>query len=293
MIPEYKKNRYAIADKLLDLPKVSSALRAVRDPLVLAGCRDIWCRDFMPIQTERGFVQFVYMPDYLVEDPSTWATTTVPGVAYPEWLGARTTVVPIILDGGSIIGNEHFALVSERCFIDNPGWKKSYLETAMKNALEVDQIEWIPECPGDFTGHLDGTVRLVSEHQVVLGMPVPYTGRSKYRKDQNDAFCRYSETLRRHIGNLGLDVIEIVDASHLAPAAPQDNTFGVYANFLQVGPKSLLLPRYGCEHDDEARKQLESAGFEVSPIDAGEFVDPLAPMRAGGAINCVTWTWMH
>lgn len=32
----------------------------------LKGTKDIWCRDYMPIQTDKGnFIQFRYEPDYL------------------------------------------------------------------------------------------------------------------------------------------------------------------------------------------------------------------------------------
>ena len=293
MIPEYRKTHYAIADRLHDLTRVSSALRRLREPLILTGCRDIWCRDFMPIQTHRGFVQFIYAPSYLAEDPPSWPALTVPGSAYPAWLATKTSLVPIVLDGGSIIGNEHVALVSERVLTDNPAWRRTHLVAALKDALGVDEIVWLPECPGDFTGHLDGTVRLVADSVMVMGVPVAAPGRSKRQRALRDAQSRYSESIRRRLHRLGLDIIAIADASHLGPASPEGNAFGVYANFLQIGPKALYMPSYGCEYDDAARRPLEAAGFEVSLIEASEFVDVRHPSRSGGAINCVTWTWQQ
>lgn len=289
MIPDYEKNRYAIADTLLAAPRVTAALSAVRKPEVLKGTRDIWCRDFMPIQTDAGFVQFIYAPDYLVKKREDWTTITPVGQAYPEWLRDRTWVVPLVLDGGSVVGDRDILLVSERVLTDNPTWTRSRVVAALKRELSTRRVELVPPLEGDFTGHLDGSIRFVAEGLVIIGAP------PKDAKGGHGPTLRsnrsYSAALKDLAQRLKLRVIELVDASHLAPAIPNDNVCGVYANFLQLGARLLLVPRYGLAEDELAIEQLESNGFEVATIDAREFMDKDQPMRAGGSINCITWSW--
>lgn len=283
MVPDYEKDAYAIADVLLGVGTLAADLSALRKLTVLEGCRDIWCRDFMPIQTDDRFVQFLYAPSYLVDEPAAWTTITPSGAAYPLWLRDCVQVVPLILDGGSVIGNREIALISKRVFVDNPDWTGNEISAAIRDALCVKRVQFLPELEGELTGHLDGSIRLVADNTVVIGT-LP-------KNCSVGATTRHSRALMTEARRIGLDVIELIDASHRAPARPKDNAFGVYANFLQLGPKDLIVPRYGIPEDDLAREQLEGQGFRVQMVDALAFVDRDHPECAGGAINCVTWSW--
>ena len=80
--------------------------------------RDIWCRDYMPIQKNTNeFIQFEYFPDYYLT-PKYIAKLTIP---------AETRIIDkisskkskIILDGGNIIKSKKNIILSDKVFIDN------------------------------------------------------------------------------------------------------------------------------------------------------------------------------
>jgi agmatine deiminase len=72
MIADSEKNVVYVADTLeARIPQVYRGLKPILQshgiPLgIIPGTRDIWCRDYMPIQVAKDrFVQFRYAPDYL------------------------------------------------------------------------------------------------------------------------------------------------------------------------------------------------------------------------------------
>lgn len=297
MVPDYEKDQFVITKLLLDKYAVGKDLKNNHNSGTLERCRNIWCRDFMPIQVGNGFVQFIYAPEDLVEDEGLWSEITLPGMAYQPWLLASDAgpwtvrVVPLVLDGGSIVGDEHFAFVSERIFKDNPGYSPSWFRRVLGRELSVQHVEFIPEMPPtlDFTGHIDGSLRVVSKNQVVVGMPAEdgaRDGDKKYFQATRD----YGTRLKAIAKAAGFCVIELVDVSYRnrPKGVPEDSVWGSYANFLQLGRK-LIVPKWGIEEDRVAREQLEDEGFLVEMIDAGDFAKEKD--ASGGAINCVTWNW--
>jgi agmatine deiminase len=72
MIPDAETTCVALAAVLADRhPAIYRGLRAILEGhgvavRLLDGVRDIWARDYCPVQVaDRGFVQFRYDPDYL------------------------------------------------------------------------------------------------------------------------------------------------------------------------------------------------------------------------------------
>ncbi len=121
--------------------------------------KDIWCRDYMPLQTAEGkFVQFRYEPSYLVgyEDKKT----------LPEEVCAandlEVTYYKINLDGGNVVQWDDKALITDRIFTENPEYSdKLKLVSAIENLLEAEVII-IPQINSDLTGHADGLVRFLN-----------------------------------------------------------------------------------------------------------------------------------
>ena len=94
MIPDDRTNIVYVSD-LLDTshPALASALTAIlearRIPVRrIAGAKQIWCRDFLPIQIDLGeFVRFRYAPDYL-----RGYEHLLPALIWDQsqnWMGAR------------------------------------------------------------------------------------------------------------------------------------------------------------------------------------------------------------
>src|SRR5436309_1447000 len=70
MIAEWDTNRMFLSDRLEgEHPALLAGLRSLLKGVttdIIPGTRDIWCRDYMPVQVgEDSFCQFVYAPDYL------------------------------------------------------------------------------------------------------------------------------------------------------------------------------------------------------------------------------------
>jgi hypothetical protein len=73
MIADHETNVVYVADTLeRRFPTVHDGLKLILEQYgipfrIIPGTRDIWCRDYMPIQvSENRFVQFKYAPDYLI-----------------------------------------------------------------------------------------------------------------------------------------------------------------------------------------------------------------------------------
>ena len=88
MIPESLSNRVYFSALLPEVcPVTYSGLVEILDRYgvphsLLEGTKDIWCRDYMPIQTiDNRFVLFCYEPDYLLDTAKHKASITNNSIA--------------------------------------------------------------------------------------------------------------------------------------------------------------------------------------------------------------------
>ncbi len=71
----------------------------------LQSTKDIWCRDYMPIQIERDrFVQFQYPPSYLKNQKYKASITNTDEVC--QKLNITKIKSYIVLDGGNVVCSE-------------------------------------------------------------------------------------------------------------------------------------------------------------------------------------------
>jgi agmatine deiminase len=131
--------------------------------------RDIWARDYMPIQvTESKFVEYRYDPDYLQGEENRMYKT------YPDIvcdsIGLKTIKTDIIIDGGNIIKSKNSVLLTNKVFIENKGnYLSSQLIEKLKQLFEVERIIIIPwDEKNDIFGHADGMIRFINENKVLL-----------------------------------------------------------------------------------------------------------------------------
>ena len=88
------------------------------DVRILDGTRDIWCRDFMPIQiSENGFVGYEYTPDYL-EYEYCYRFQTNPARILRR-LCIDVSQSGIILDGGNVIKTSKGIIMVDKVFSEN------------------------------------------------------------------------------------------------------------------------------------------------------------------------------
>ena len=235
----------------------------------IGGTRDVWCRDYMPVQVGQGeFVRFRYAPDYLRGHEHL---ITRPGEVGPIPEVGRCVDSEIVLDGGNVVRWGSRCFVTDKVFREDSGVDRDDLRCRLREALRVEDLIVIPKEPYDVVGHADGVVRFLDDRLVVINdysKVAPWYGK------------RLGSILRRE----GLEWVEL-------PYQPEEDggeipsAVGCYANFLMVRGL-VVLPSFGRPEDDHARRVIEdnTSGPAVVSLECSGLA------RGGGVLNCVTWT---
>jgi agmatine deiminase len=237
---------------------------------VIPGTKDIWCKDFMPVQVDTDqFVQFRYGPDYLKPKKYQHQRTANGGKLLNL---AHCVPSDLVIDGGNIVRWHDAVIVTDKVYKENRGVERPRLRVHLQTLFGVDRLIVIPREPSDKIGHADGMVRFVDEKTVLV---------SDYRKQKLSRSFRegLAKALRR---------FEVVPF----PYCPTGDVFdgidsaeGVYINFLQISGK-IFLPVFGQRQDDEAFGILDRvfSPTSIAPIRSNDLA------RAGGVLNCATWS---
>ena len=235
----------------------------------LKGTKDIWCRDYMPIQTESGkFIQFKYDPSYL-KGNKEWeeSRSDVKEVCRVNGIDAQFS--DINLDGGNVLICDGRAILSNRIFSENPNWDKEKLVSELSKLLECEIII-IPAENDDMTGHADGMVRFVNRN-TILGNKLA------------DEYKYWREGMEKVIEQFGLKYIDVPFFSPKDPKHPH-SAIGIYVNYLEVN-NLIVLPVFGRDEDKQAFDVLRQA-FPDRVIETIDYNDVA---WEGGLLNCTTW----
>ncbi|MCP4198526.1 MAG: agmatine deiminase family protein [Proteobacteria bacterium] len=237
------------------------------DVLLQAEVYDIWIRDFSPLFPANP-AKFVYAPNYLEEqisqeiDDSFRAFTQSVGLSYPT--------NDLVIDGGNFVHNgADKAVFTERVFSDNPGMSSQEIEAALKAALGLSEIAFIPEEAGDTTGHSDGMVMWVSEEKLLVN--------------------EYDEPFRTRV----LTALETAFSSVSIVEIPSDyeleiwkdfvSACGIYVNALTT-PEYIYMPVFGGERDDEIVSLIaDQTDKEIITVNASQVC------YMGGSVRCLSW----
>jgi agmatine deiminase len=257
-------------------PKFFKELKAILQRMgiecgPLPHTKDIWCRDYMPIQLLKNeYVQFRYDPVYLNDSKKHKATITDPRKVC-EASRIEPRVSDIKLDGGNIVKSRNKAIMTERIFAENPRFLRKKLLSKLKTLLKVRQVIVVPECPYDRYGHTDGMVRfidgIVDEETVLV---------NDFSEESANFFSKFHRALSRQ----GLFPVLL---PYTAYRNKGDDAKGIYINYLQVG-KNVIYPTYGLKEDALAHKVFSRYfGANVIPIRSNRIA------KKGGVLNCVSW----
>jgi agmatine deiminase len=237
------------------------------EPKLLPKTKDIWARDYMPIQvSENKFIEYRYDPDYL---QGHWKgcrdSKTYPDIVC-DALKRKTEKSDLIMDGGNFVKSTDCIILTDKIVKENQhSYTKKELIKKLHDIFQVEKVILIPWYKKEKYGHSDGVLRFIDDKTVLI---------SHYYR--TDSVMLY----RLKVGGLIPKFIEF-------NVKKQDKRNWAYINFLQT-KDLILLPKFGIDEDLQAFKQIEN----FYPAYKGKIaqVDMTEIVKFGGALNCITWT---
>lgn len=235
----------------------------------LSNTKDIWCRDYMPIQiSEDKLIQFRYEPSYLEDDLDLQSN--------PQDIlknnGLSAEISSINLDGGNVVNWTDKAILTTRIFKENPNWNQFELISELERLLNV-QVLLIPDITNDMTGHSDGDLRFINSNTVLVN-------------ELQSEYGYWKNGFDKMIKNSGLAFVEMPWFEH-QDKKHKHTAVGCYVNFLEIGDL-ILFPIFEVSgnKDEQALNIIHSAFPErtIEPININEIG------KFGGLLNCTTWT---
>ena len=245
------------------------------DYRLLKGTKDIWCRDYMPIQTESGkLVQFRYEPSYL-KGKKEWEELRSDVREVCRLNGFEPVFSNINLDGGNVLLCFGRAIVSDRIFTENPEYTdKEKLVKELSDLLEAEVII-IPAQNGDMTGHADGMVRFV-DRDTILG------------NNRSDEYKYWTNGIEKVLKEKSLKYIDIPFFYDYKDSKHPDHAIGVYVNYLAVG-NLIVLPVFEVAGNKDA--EAIAAFKQIFPDKIIETINYNDVALEGGVLNCTTWVY--
>ncbi|MDE5839191.1 MAG: agmatine deiminase family protein [Paramuribaculum sp.] len=238
----------------------------------LNGTKDIWCRDYMPVQTPGGkLIQFKYDPSYLRNSKYSDSRSDVRHVDKVNNISPFFS--DINLDGGNVVMYGNKAIITDRIFSENPKWERERLVSELSRLLECEIIiipSYKPEY--DFTGHSDGMIRFADNDTVLVN-------------DLEQDFKYMKNAIEKVLDNANLKYVNFPWFEHKVHGNI-DHAIGIYLNYLEVD-NLIVMPVFGVpgNKDAEALAKLK----EVFPDKEIETINYNDVALNGGILNCTTW----
>lgn len=286
---------------LLEQPGGQNIIHRIMDSGIevrlLQGTRDIWCRDYMPIQIyENRFVGYEYAPDYL-DYPEMARFQTNPARILDR-LEIDVTQSGIILDGGNVIKTNKGIIMVDKVFKENMHLRKDILINRLEKYFD-NEIIFLPWDKVEKYGHADGIVRYIENGRVLM---------TNYHQFNKKYANKFMKILSKHFD------VEVLDYIVEKPCKYN----WCYINFLRVG-KKIFIPQLKWEQysdlkcdaaplpkrikiqpktrwynsniieDEQALEQFKKIfpHCEIIPVSCPEIVEE------GGALNCISWNVRH
>lgn len=237
----------------------------------LSETRDIWCRDFMPIQIEKDrLVFYKYTPDYLQDTVFHRRLQTDTEKVFHakenhlDGLLEFRKDINLVLDGGNVVKCDDTVVMTDKVFGENKDKTPAEVKRILRDAFQCD-ILFLPWDRDEWCGHSDGIVHYAGDGKILL---------TNYMDFSTDYYNRYREILDTKF--------EVITLKYKVKRHRERSW--CYINFLQVG-NLIMVPQLGTEEDEQALEQISKVlpNCEVIGIHALEAV------RKGGALNCISW----
>ena len=240
----------------------------------IKGTKDIWIRDYMPIQiSDDRFIVYNYNPDYLKDSGEEYLTDSH-SIADGFLNHCNMSHYDITLDGGNIVTCAGHRVLTDKVFQENGKEKYDpdfcdYITHVLDS--RVIFLPWHCDNPqepnADVYGHADGLVHWAGDNRVLMS-------------NHRDYYPEEADEIRYRLEVVGFEVIEMLfDVPN-----PNRDFNWAYINYLQVGSK-IIVPTFGIPEDKQALKYIRDAnpgcavrGFRMRDV-----------AKEGGALHCITW----
>jgi len=241
---------------------------------------DSWLRDCGPIYVideSGGRIAVHFRFNAWGEKFRPWDRDAAVGRLIAEHLGDTVADAPIVLEGGSILGDgQGTLLTTEQCLLNpnrNPTLSRDQIEQALREHLGVGEIVWLPYGlleDRDTDGHIDLVASLLAPGRAML-QTVP---------DDNPNYERCEEN-RAALRGAGLEVLEMPFVPYTTVAGERVATG--YMNFY-VCNEAAIVPVCGAESDPEALEIVSSAFPDREIVG----VPGTVIAYGGGGPHCIT-----
>jgi agmatine deiminase len=249
----------------------------------IKGTKNIWARDYMPLQVDNKFIKFKYKTigynKYPVLRVDEACYDFLPNIVYSD----------IILDGGNCQRLGDKAIITDIVFKHNPKIQHHSLVEQLSKLLEAEIII-IPHEPGDDLGHADGIVKWINPYFVMIN------DYSVMKSKKQDA---YQSELVKILKKYKIRTVPMTYAYNKCPKISEQDFrikyqeaddlnpgAGYYINSLTVG-NLILLPLMKWDEDKLAMQCMKT----IFPSHNIVGIDCFDLSMEGGLTNCVTMNY--
>ncbi|UBM61546.1 agmatine deiminase family protein [Candidatus Sulfidibacterium hydrothermale] len=194
MITDFETNTIYFSERLKTdkrftktFKEITSVLKSIGiEPKLLPKTKDIWARDYMPIQvTKEKFIEYRYDPDYLQKAEKGYRNLK----SYPDivcdLIQLTTEKSDIILDGGNVVKSNNCLILTDKVVVENRlSYSKTELIKKLKRIFKVEKIILIPWDKKERFGHSDGVLRFINSNTVLISEIYEYDTKLLYNTPQ-------------------------------------------------------------------------------------------------------------
>lgn len=279
MISDRETNKIFFSNRLkFDFPETCAEIEHVLNsfgiqPYFLPETKDIWARDYMPIQVDKEtFIEYRYDPDYLQgTTKNRRELKTYPDIVC-DAIKLPTKKTDIILDGGNVVKSKNTIILTDKVIIENKRtYNKSQLLDKLHEVFQVDNVVLIPWDDKCEFGHSDGMLRFINDDTVLI---------SGFYETVDLEFKEYLlKSLKR--AKLNWEWLRCSNKEKERNIA--------YINFLQTRDL-ILIPKMNILEDEVGFEHVSKYYNDYADINRIAQVDMSEVVKLGGALNCISWT---
>jgi agmatine deiminase len=242
---------------------------------------DIWIKDFAPIQSEQCYIKFIFNPQYESKLNNKYIDQSFMDYFYTSKFKdchIDITHIDLRLEGGNFTHNgKGTAIVTEKLYTQNRNKSKEEIEKLLRDKLFIEKLVVVPTEPGDITGHIDGMLRWIDSHRIIIN---DY----QHNEFQRPKFVnKLNESL-----DTNLPEVERITIPYFPSNNKSKGWFsaeGNYINFLRTRNR-VYVPIYQLTEEEIVKEIFNQIfGENIS------FVEADALSKYGGALNCMTWNY--